>query len=91
MINEIILLTIIIEITTISGRIFFGSARENYKKSKFRYKIRIHHGYFGLILIGIYFLIRSDILLIIGLALLISDVIHHFIILPLWIKRTEFP
>lgn len=89
MITEIILLTAIIEIITILARIFFGSAKKNYKKSKF--KIRIHHGYVGLIFILVYFLIKIEILFILGLALLISDIIHHFIILPLWIRRTEFP
>mgnify|MGYP001605980293 CR=1 FL=1 len=89
MITEIIFLTILLEIITSLGRIFFGSMKEKYNKAK--YKIRIHHGYIGLIFILIYFLNSENLFLILGISLFLSDFFHHFLILPLWIKRTEFP
>lgn len=91
MIIEIIFLTIVFEIIIILGRLYFSSAKEIYKNNKFKYKIRIHHGYIGLIFILIFFLTPIKILLILGIPLLASDFIHHFIVLPLLIKKTEFP
>lgn len=89
MILKIVILTIIIEILTILGRLCFGSVKEFNKRYKI--KFRIHHGYIGIVLIIIHLIFQQKILLILGLPLLFADAIHHFIILPLWIKKTEFP
>ncbi len=47
--------------------------------------LRIHHGYLGLVLIVLAFLCRSSgwrrWCLIIGLALVLSDLAHHFLVL----------
>lgn len=91
MIQEILLLTVIIEGMTIGGRLFFGPMKDTFKKYRKILKVRIHHGYTGLALVIIGFLMSSEIIQIIGWALFISDAIHHFIILPLWVGRTEFP
>lgn len=91
MLKEIIIFTLIIEIFLIIGRFLFGSMRERYKRIKFKYKIRIHHGYIGIILILVYFLYPLELIFIIGISLFLSDIIHHFIVLPIWIKKTEFP
>ena len=91
MIIKIIILTFLVEIFYIFGRIIFGSMKERYKGFKFKYKLRIHHGYTGIFLILIYLIYSWDWLLIVGLALLFSDAIHHFIVLPIWIGKTEFP
>ncbi|MEK9167042.1 MAG: hypothetical protein AAB836_01945 [Patescibacteria group bacterium] len=87
MILKVIVLTLIIESATILGRFFFGSIKEKYKKIKSPYKIRIHHGYIGLVMM----LIQNETVLILGTALFFSDLIHHFLVLPLWVGRTEFP
>ncbi len=90
MIKEIIILTIILESITIFGRFFFGSMRAFHKKNKI--PIRIHHGYIGLLLIILHYsIIPYPILLLIGGALFLSDFIHHFLVLPIWINKTEFP
>jgi len=60
MIRQTIFLTLIIELLTITGRVLFGSVREKYKKVKFKYKIQIHHGYIGLLLVLIYFFYAVD-------------------------------
>ena len=90
-ITKIILLTLAIELITILGRIQFGSIQNHYNKIKFKFKIRIHHGYIGIALSLIYLIYPVQEYLIIGIALLISDAIHHFITLPIWVSRTEFP
>lgn len=90
-ITQIIILTLGIEILTIAGRLLFGSAKKVYSKIKFRHKIRIHHGYIGILLLIIYCITTNDLLILIGAALALSDAIHHFIILPVWIGKTEFP
>jgi hypothetical protein len=91
MIKEIILLALIYEVGTILVRIKFGSMKNFYKKNKEKLKIRIHHGYTGLILILIYLFYPFEILAIIGGFLLVSDIVHHFVVLPIWIGKTEFP
>jgi len=90
---KIIILAFVLEIITIITRMIFGSARDRYRKMKLKFKIRIHHGYIGLCLIFIIYIFfpAQQMLLIIGWSLLISDLLHHFIVLPLWVKRTEFP
>jgi hypothetical protein len=55
-------------------------------------KIRIHHGYVGLFLLLIASLFYPyESLFILGWVLFLSDAIHHFVVLPVWVKRTEFP
>ena len=91
MLKEVIILTLIIEFILIIGRLIFGSMKETFKKHKSKLKVRIHHGYIGVVLVLIYLFWLQDILLVVGLSLIFSDLIHHFIVLPLWIGRTEFP
>ena len=88
---EIVLLTLVFEILTISGRLLFGPMKKRYKKIKFRYKVRIHHGYTGLFLVFLSLFFWKNVLFIIGLSLFFSDMIHHFIVLKLWTSKTEFP
>jgi len=91
MIYKIAIFTALLEILTILGRMRFGSAQAQFKKNKFKYKVRIHHGYYGIALIIIFQFFPIEWLAIAGWTLLISDTIHHFIVLPIWIGRTEFP
>jgi len=91
MLTKIIVLTLAIEFFTIIARILFGSMKEKYKKIKFQYKLRIHHGYLGIILVLIHLFYPIELFFIAGLSLLFSDVIHHFFVLPVWVGKTEFP
>ena len=91
MIKEILILVLIIEGSCILGRLVFGSMKNIYNKNKRRLRIRIHHGYLGVLLILIYLIYPKNVLLIAGMSLVISDLVHHFIVLPLWIGKTEFP
>jgi hypothetical protein len=51
MLAEIIVFTLVIEILTIIGRILFGSKQKRYEKIKFKYKLRVHHGYIGVVFV----------------------------------------
>lgn len=92
MILEVTILTVLIEILTILSRILYGSTQEKFRKNKSKYKVRIHHGYWGIALIILYyFFVQIEIIGVMGYALLITDAIHHFIVLPIWVGKTEFP
>lgn len=91
MLIRIIILTLSIEALTVICKVMFGSFKDNYKKIGFKYKLRIHHSYIGVVLILIYLFYPTELFFIIGLSLVFSDTIHHFIVLPLWTERTEFP
>jgi hypothetical protein len=86
--DYIILLTIVMEFATIIGRKYFGSWR---KRHKGKHVQHIHHLYVGFLIVFAYALFPYTILLIIGLSMVFSDLIHHFIVLPIWIEKTEFP
>lgn len=86
MLIKIPLLTISTEAAIVLDRKFFGSMRKYYK-----HKIRIHHGYTGILCVIISLFRPADALLIFGSAMFFSDLIHHFVVLPAWIKSREFP
>jgi len=88
MIWEIILITLALEILTILGRIKFGSWREQHKGKP---TVHIHHLYIGILVSLSYLLFPYPWVLIIGASLFFSDAIHHFIVLPIWQRKTEFP
>jgi len=67
-------------------RLKFGSMKKNNP-----FPIRIHHGYIGVIIILATFIYSNKILYILGISLLISDIMHHLIFLPLLTGKTEFP
>lgn len=90
MIVDIIILTLIFETFSIISRVKFGSMKKIYKKSKM--PVRIHHGYVGILLLLVFYLIMPVYsLLVIGWSLFLSDAVNHFIVLPIWVRKTEFP
>ena len=85
--THIVLGTLLLEGVTIVMRMFFGA---NTKKKHFPFYIgeyRWHHGYTGILCL----FIPVPFFFELGMVLLFSDVIHHFIVLPLWVGRFEFP
>jgi len=83
--------TIVFELITIISRLISGiSAAEAHEKYHYPLILKIHHLFWGLflILIGYFFIKRfpkpGRWITGIGIGLFFSDVIHHFIILPLW-------
>lgn len=83
---EIILLTFLFEIITCIGRFAFKLRARDWKMP-----VRIHHGYVGIVVLLAWYFAQYDWLLIVGTSLLLSDALHHFIVLPLAVGRTEFP
>jgi hypothetical protein len=55
------------------------------RKFQGKWPLRIHHGYVGILFLIFGFLPEFS------TALILSDVMHHFVVLPLTIRRTEFP
>ena len=81
----IIVIVLVLEFIIIIGRLIFGSAKQFLKIRKIPH---IHHLFFGIILL---FLYKFWFCLEIGIAMIVSDFFHHFIVLPIWIRKTEFP
>jgi hypothetical protein len=57
--------------------------------------VRVHHGYPGIALVGVSFagVLAGPVdsaVVIVGWGLLLSDAVHHFVVLPLTVGRTEF-
>ena len=88
---EIILFSALIEFATISGRMRFGPMKKRFSRWAFRYKVRIHHGYLGLGMLLLFIFLRNPIVMVLGWSLLISDSLHHFVVLPIISGTTEFP
>ena len=84
------LITIIIETITCITRFGFNmqATRDLDFLSKITFGLRIHHGYIGVVLILVIMLVKLNPMIAkwffrIGASLILSDLIHHFIIL--WI------
>ncbi|HIJ04536.1 MAG: hypothetical protein QT08_C0008G0004 [archaeon GW2011_AR17] len=72
-------------------------------QQKFNFPMRVHHMYLGILLVipGFFFPITlfpdfilngvAITFLDIGLAIMLSDMIHHFSILPLFHQKIDFP
>jgi len=85
---QILIYTFIIEAVTVFFR--FGLGKESTKDTAFlkhlTFGYRIHHGYIGLLAVTLLpFLNMSgrtkNILIILGWSLVLSDLIHHFLVL----------
>lgn len=99
MINMLFVLggAILIEIITLIIRFGFGLTSKNVQH-KMGFPVRVHHMYIGLAVMftGVYwsfpFLFIVPITLLeIGFAVFLSDVIHHFIMMPVLHKDIDFP
>ena len=97
MIREILLLAFVIEVGNILLRFTTKIDMHDYfeKHLKKHMKVRIHHMYIGFALIVISFFFTGQepgrYLLIIGAGIALSDILHHFVFLPLLVKKTQFP
>lgn len=96
MILEILLLAFLIEGVNIVLRFSTKIDMHYYfeKHLKKYMKVRIHHMYIGFLLIVISFFTGQELgryLLIIGSGIALADILHHFVLLPITIKKTQFP
>ena len=87
----IIILTIIIELITCLFRFGFKIKAKEFQKKhcKLYFGKRIHHAYFGpiFLIISLFFNNFAQVILIsLGISLILSDLIHHFIVLKQKLK-----
>ena len=82
-----LVLAVVIEIVTVITRFGMGmqATRDTEWLARYTFGLRIHHGYYGVVLLLVCMLLRKgfwkNTLLIVGIGCLISDLIHHFIVL----------
>ncbi|GAB5405945.1 MAG: hypothetical protein Aurels2KO_41760 [Aureliella sp.] len=82
-------LTVVLELVTCGCRFGLGlqSTRDTGWISAFTFGFRIHHGYIGVLFIAVALLAISKagflrrLVIVVGAALLLSDLIHHFLVL----------
>ncbi len=81
-------LTVLFELITCLFRFGFGmqSTRDTGAIGRWTFGFRIHHGYFGVLLVGLAFLFPANSqvriwAIRVGVALIASDLIHHFLVL----------
>ena len=80
-------LTLAIEAITCVGRFYLGlqATQDTAFLASVTFGLRIHHAYLGILLIGLTFLTRNNAFrrwgLRIGASLILSDLVHHFIVL----------
>jgi len=86
---KILLLAFIIELLTILARLLFGPiyTHPTWKNLP----RRIYYGYIGLLILVVSaFFYPYEIWIVLGASLFIADAIHHFVVLPLWVGKTEY-
>jgi hypothetical protein len=81
-----LLLTVLIEALTIAIRFLFllESTRDTAFFGTYTLGLRVHHGYIGLLLIPLGWCFPRGLrhaLWIVGIGLLVSDLVHHFLVL----------
>ncbi len=84
MLAEILVLTAVLELFTCLGRFGF-----KIRARDVQWPVRTHHGYVGIVLL--FFKTFSEWAFIVGAALILSDALHHFVVLPATVGSTEFP
>jgi hypothetical protein len=102
---SVISLAIFFEVLTTFLRFGFNLESRRLQIKEMHFPFRVHHMYFGLgfMFLGAFWSppILNDIavfttvftlgFLEIGLALILSDLFHHFVILPAFHKKRDFP
>lgn len=89
------ILTALIEIATMAARFGLGlkSSTDTAFVKHLTFGLRIHHGYVGLLLVaagGLFGERLARLARIIGWAMFLSDVIHHFIVLKIATGSPQF-
>jgi len=95
MLKLILITAIVIELITVFGRFFFKiSSKEVLTKIMRHYGwqkvIHFHHGFTGVIIALLAFYFESSIGIAFGLGMVLSDIIHHFVVLWFIIGDPEF-
>ena len=81
----ILVVGLALELVTVTARLILDK-----KSSAIQAQLkihRLHHSYLGLILLVFYFLWSREWLLILGGGIVLSDLLHHFVVVPLLVKQ----
>ena len=83
--------TIAVEAITVVARLKFGDATTFEGTAHLPLVLRIHHMFWPIALAPLLVLVRNrraiHVLLGISAGLILSDVLHHFVVLPLWARN----
>lgn len=90
---EVVGLTALMELVTVAMRLTAGqSAAEYIAASQPPWIMQIHHMFWSVPLIVLALVVRTTTvtrrLWMISLSLIVSDLCHHFLVLPLWVGNT---
>ena len=85
----------IIEGITLFGRYVLKIKSRNILKEEmrelhWRHIVHIHHMFIGFIIVILFYYLENWLLVNIGIGIVLSDVLHHFVILRLLENRSEF-
>ena len=91
----IIITAVVIEVITIIGRFGFNISTKSLwvkvmKHYNRRHWVHVHHVFIGLLVVAIALIVKNNLVLNLGLGVIMSDAIHHFIILWPLIGSPEF-
>lgn len=91
----VVILTFCFEFVTLVARFVFRlSSKRVYvglmKRFGFRRVVHIHHLFTGIFVVIIGFFVSWQLLLVVGFALICSDLMHHFLVLNFVVGSPEF-
>jgi len=91
----IVIVTIFIELITLSARFSFkmsskGTMINFMKRYHLKFIPHFHHGLLGILLIALFFVIGYKVFLVLGPSLILSDAFHHLFILWPIVGHPEF-
>jgi hypothetical protein len=94
-IGFILMIAGIIEVITLFGRFIFKISSKDIcirlmKKWKMKKFYHFHHLFFGLLVALVFYFYSNQFLFNAGLAIMLSDIIHHFIMLQMILGHPEF-
>ena len=93
--GTVVVIAFCLEVLTLFGRFFLKFSSKVFyiklvKKLGFRYFIHFHHMFFGMLISSASFFFELHFFFNFGLGMILSDMIHHFIVLWLIVGDPEF-
>ena len=83
--------TIVGELITVAARIGAGGPATSILRPETHVLIRMHHMFWSIPFFIVAFVVRNPTrsrLLGVAAGLILSDLVHHFVVLPLWVGNT---
>ena len=85
--------TVVAELITIGCRVLLGQSAAEFNQTDPPLILQIHHMFWsvpliGLGLLGLVFKWKTEWIWALVIGLIASDLLHHFVVLPLWVGNT---